>query len=275
MIALYLAVLIFPALIIFCWDRLVMLFWPQARKVYEITGLIGTPIHELSHAIGCVLFGLRITGMRLYAPNKETGVMGYVNFRYNPGSLRHQIGCIFQGISPLIAGGLIVYFCLDASLVNVVPDRTSVVAKYVPEASAFDVLNWLFLSAVDTLRGTLVMFSSGLAGAFTALLLVVICMHAIPSVSDIKIGLGGFLAVAALVFLIWFLLDVLVGVRLSGLLELNFVSKLSLAIENSLWWMLYASCGVIVLAIVGTICFVLLPAAIASLFRLSLGRSKP
>lgn len=69
-----------------------------------ITGFIGVPIHELSHAIFAVLFGHKITKIKLLQKPDENGVMGYVQHGYNQNSIYQQIGNFFIGIAPIFGG---------------------------------------------------------------------------------------------------------------------------------------------------------------------------
>jgi hypothetical protein len=85
-------------------------------------GWIGTIVHELSHAFFCLVFGHKITEMKLFAPDPKTGVLGYVNHSYNPKSIYQVLGNFFIGISPIIFGTVIIcllcYLLLDLNLVN-------------------------------------------------------------------------------------------------------------------------------------------------------------
>ncbi len=89
------------------------------------TGWIGTPVHELGHAIFCVLFGHRIVEMKLYQPNSDDGTLGYVNHAYNPNSTYQKIGNFFIGVGPIIFGALVLY----AALYYLVPNMNEVFAS--------------------------------------------------------------------------------------------------------------------------------------------------
>ncbi|NMM64691.1 hypothetical protein HBE96_18960 [Clostridium sp. P21] len=73
-------------------------------KAVMITGFIGVPIHELSHAIFAVLFGHKITRVKLLQKPDENGVLGYVQHGYNQNSIYQQIGNFFIGIAPIFGG---------------------------------------------------------------------------------------------------------------------------------------------------------------------------
>ena len=77
----------------------------QMRLVCTITSIIGTPVHELGHAVFCLIFGHKIVDIKLLQFNSN--VLGYVSHTYNPKNIYHRIGNFFIGIGPIIFGGLI------------------------------------------------------------------------------------------------------------------------------------------------------------------------
>lgn len=79
-----------------------------AKTELYITGWIGTPIHELSHALFCVIFNHQINDIKLFTTKSDT--IGYVLHSYDSRSWYQQIGNFFIGVGPIIIGALIVYF---------------------------------------------------------------------------------------------------------------------------------------------------------------------
>lgn len=73
-------------------------------KAVMITGFIGVPIHELSHALLAIVFGHKIKKIKLLQKPDNSGVMGYVNHAYNKNNIYHQIGNFFIGIAPIFGG---------------------------------------------------------------------------------------------------------------------------------------------------------------------------
>ncbi|CAH0535871.1 hypothetical protein [Vibrio marisflavi] len=83
----------------------------MSRVVYKITAIIGTPIHELSHAIACVLFAHKITSIKLVDLSFSNPTLGHVGHSWNTRSIYQSIGCFFIAIAPLITASLLVNFC--------------------------------------------------------------------------------------------------------------------------------------------------------------------
>ena len=91
----------------------------SARKLdVFITGWIGTPVHELSHAVFCLVFGHRITDIKLFRPNAHDGSLGYVTHTYNSKNFYQRVGNLFIGAGPVILGALIIYGLMYLLLPN-------------------------------------------------------------------------------------------------------------------------------------------------------------
>lgn len=74
------------------------------RGAVMATSILGTPVHELGHALMCLAFGHRITDMSLWQPTSPDGRLGYVTHAYSPRNLYHVLGNLFIGIGPIFSG---------------------------------------------------------------------------------------------------------------------------------------------------------------------------
>ena len=72
-----------------------------------IIAWLGTPIHELGHALFCIIFGHKITKIEFFKPDPQTGTLGYVNHQWNKGNPWQVLGNFFIGIGPVIIGCLV------------------------------------------------------------------------------------------------------------------------------------------------------------------------
>jgi len=73
--------------------------------------IIGTPIHELSHAIVAFLTGHRIEELALFRPNPLTGELGHLKHSWNDRNpFQKFIGNPLIAIAPFFGGALILYF---------------------------------------------------------------------------------------------------------------------------------------------------------------------
>lgn len=173
------------------------------RSLYP-TAIIGTPVHELSHAILAVLFRHEVAKVKLFSPDPKTGVLGYVQHGYR-NTIYQLCGCFFIGIAPLIVGAGVIF---------------------VANALFFPVVNTLFL-AIDeraisggfsTLFSSFIFFETvsieSLEGILHALddasfidimwiyLIVAVSVHMGPSTADLRNALPGVIALSIIIVLL-------------------------------------------------------------------------
>ncbi|MBQ9785746.1 MAG: hypothetical protein IJW29_09610 [Clostridia bacterium] len=104
LILLTLGVFVVCGLAAFLSERLFVRLVGSSRFIY-VSSVIGTPIHETGHAIMCLLFGHRITEMKLLLPpGHPSGTLGYVSHDYNPRNPWARLGNLFIGIGPIFSG---------------------------------------------------------------------------------------------------------------------------------------------------------------------------
>ena len=95
-----------------CQTLFIRLLGGQGSRIVIATAIIGTPVHELGHALMCILFGHRITAIRLWQPSSPDGTLGYVSHTYNPSNVFQQLGNIFIACGPIFSGLIVLGLCL-------------------------------------------------------------------------------------------------------------------------------------------------------------------
>lgn len=177
---------------IFLLDKLFYKLLGGGRGICLTTGLIGTPIHELSHALMCLLFGHRIVEMRLFRVDQKSGTLGYVSHSYRKSNLYHVIGNYFIGVAPILMGTA--FLCLMMHLL--LPEAFEMFRAYLE-----DFADWQQMGYVpEQLLGVGAVFVSFLRALFSAFetwqfwvfLLIALCVsiHMNLSGADIISSLG-------------------------------------------------------------------------------------
>ena len=92
-----------------------------SRGTYLVSWL-GTPIHELGHALFCVIFLHKIEEIRFFQPDRDTGTLGYVYHTWNPRNPWHVLGNFFIGIGPVALGCAVLF----AIFYFLIPDSSRV-----------------------------------------------------------------------------------------------------------------------------------------------------
>ena len=76
------------------------------------TGWLGTPIHELSHALMCRVFHHKIDEIALFEPDRQSGRLGFVRHSFKSGNWYQELGNFFIGIAPLMGGSVVLVILL-------------------------------------------------------------------------------------------------------------------------------------------------------------------
>lgn len=80
---------------------------------------IGTPVHEFSHMIMCLIFSHKIEKFCLLNLNPNSEVLGYVHHSYNKKNIIERIGNFFIGTAPIFIGFIISYIIYNKFMVNI------------------------------------------------------------------------------------------------------------------------------------------------------------
>jgi len=177
------------------------------------TGWLGTPVHELGHALFCIIFRHRIDDIKLYNPNPEDGSLGYVNHSFDPGSAYQRIGNFFISAGPIILGSIVLY----AAVYYLLPNKNVILNIINLKSTALTSLDGLpaqfeifYTAGINTLQA-LFTISNMQTWTFWLFLYIALCVssHMELSPSDLKglwSGLGTIIIVlfvinsAALIF---------------------------------------------------------------------------
>lgn len=255
----YLAyIFLMPPLVILVMDRLVQSLVRSVFPFYAVTGVLGTPIHELGHVLACWLFGLKITQIRLYAPDAATGRLGYVAFTYRPSSTVHAVGLMVQGVAPIFMAFLLFEFLFPFN----------------PTVAPWGD------SGID---GSI--FLEGVAGAWTlgygnlcaggmsplwSMSALIIAMHCIPSWADIRLALRGGVVLLVIALAASLLFKVDLSSQLPTLLRNGLAQAQGMAdamTMRALEWVIYAVTMVTTLAVAGVVLLLVLPSLVLIVLR--------
>lgn len=198
-------VFLFGKVIALCNAKFYSNFGGRGRTVCYVTGFIGTPVHECSHALMCLIFGHKITEIKFFSFDSTDGVLGYVRHSYNRKSLYQRIGNLFIGVAPVVVGALI----LAGLLYLLLPQLFS---KVWAELSSVNFLTDTGGSFRHIWRAFVGMFSYMGTWQFWVFVLIgsLIALHMTLSRADISGALSGLAAYVA-IFLVADLVLAIIG----------------------------------------------------------------
>lgn len=194
-----------------------------------ITGFIGVPIHECSHAIFALLFKHSITDMKLLQKPDGNGTLGYVKHSYNPNSLYQQIGNFFIGIGPILGGLVSLIILMRILLPNSYDEFIKISMSNINITNLnMNVIKEILNSYYELIK-TIFSYSNFKNPSFFIFLFLSICIssHISLSRADIngaKKGLG-------VIFIIIFIFNML---GLTSLLSLSTIIKYNMVLTSFL-----------------------------------------
>lgn len=204
-------IMLFGFLIALCNKKFYANFGNYGRMVCYITGAVGTPIHECSHALFCLIFGHKIKSIKLFQINSADGTLGYVNHSYNPKNFYHKIGNFFIGVAPIIVISALLYLLAYLLLPEWLEELSFNLGKDESFANfgnellqVFSAIPLFFLYAVTWEWWVFVIF-----GMFLSL-------HMTLSRADIKGALSGILLLIGAILIVDIVLGIVSSVFLNG-----------------------------------------------------------
>lgn len=165
------------------------------------TGWLGTPVHELSHALMCVLFRHKIDDMALFEPDRKSGRLGYVEHSFRPGNWFQELGNVFIGLAPLAGGSialaLLLWMFYSDAAVAAIETTTNGDESVTGLAAAFD----LMINSTFAVCGEILQWSNLFTIRFWVFIYLVLCVggHMAPSSSDYRGASRGVFLLLAIV----------------------------------------------------------------------------
>ncbi len=106
LLALTLGVMVVCGLVAWFARKVFMYFvGDSATLVLYASSVVGTPVHELGHALMCIPFAHRITDMKLLLPpSRRSRTLGYVEHSYNRKNPWAVFGDLFISFGPIFSG---------------------------------------------------------------------------------------------------------------------------------------------------------------------------
>lgn len=186
-------------------ESLTRTYWSRAfgRKGFLLTAWIGVPVHELGHAIMCLVFRHKIVATQFFPTDTSQGALGYVQHQYNQKSVYQRIGNFFIGIGPIISGITALILLMRYFVPKSYYLFNTNLEKTVTSTSInLDMIQNMFLSTFFLLKSLFTM-NNLLTPSFWLFLFIAICIsaHIALSKPDIKGSIDGVIVMFILLFL--------------------------------------------------------------------------
>ncbi|GLT13623.1 hypothetical protein [Vibrio algivorus] len=173
---------------------------PLSKGLFYLSAMVGTPIHEASHALVALIFGHKVHKISWFQMGKD-GRLGYVNHNWNQRSLYQSIGVFFIAIAPLLAGFSVIVLLQHFLVMPTIRPfilNVDVANVYTVSTAALHYCAYVIDTFIDSAL-------SSRQHALTLLLACLICFHCIPSRGDFNNALKGSVMVLIVVAVLWVL----------------------------------------------------------------------
>ena len=195
------AIVLFGFIIALCNKRFYRNFGSHGTAVCYVTGVIGTPVHECSHALMCLIFGHKIVEMKLFQIGDD-GTLGYVAHTYRKRNVYQRMGNFFIGVAPIIVISAILFgfsYLLMPDMIRSLNANSNLNSAFSSFGGFFSYL-WSVIKAFFVEAKTWQWWVFILIGSF-------LCLHMTLSRADIASAWGGFV----LVIIISLLFNIILG----------------------------------------------------------------
>ncbi|MBA4686150.1 MAG: hypothetical protein H2184_03275 [Candidatus Galacturonibacter soehngenii] len=166
-----------------------------------IFGIVGVPIHEISHLIMCLIFRHKITQVSLFrlVKGRYDNILGFVKHKYNANSLYQTTGCFFIGIAPMIVGSSIIVWIINFLFPPLLANLDSFIGI---DSLRISTLSTAFFHNASLIFS--IMFSSenfsNLSYWIAIYVIISIALHMTISKADFDNALSGFALLEIIIF---------------------------------------------------------------------------
>jgi hypothetical protein len=175
------------------------------RKGVYFVAWLGTPIHELGHALFCVIFLHKIVEIEFFKPDPITGTLGYVSHKWSHSNPWQVLGNFFIGFGPVIIGGIVLFAVFYFLIPNSSQAWDFILAEVREAGGSYSLGNYLAILKGSALAMTRLIFtiSNLTSWRFWVFFYLSICVasNIRLSLSDIKGALSG-IGCVILIFLV-------------------------------------------------------------------------